>query len=109
MSFADQIAAFRDATHIVGPHGAGMANIVFCGAGAHVLEVFHPLYGTWAYAMVAPPLGLDYASMVGRDGESDDPQYNDPSLPQARRNEHAGRDMRVDLDQLCQWLLETGA
>ena len=59
--------------------------------------------------MVAPPLGLDYASMVGRDGESDDPQYNDPSLPQARRNEHAGRDMRVDLDQLCQWLLETGA
>jgi capsular polysaccharide biosynthesis protein len=109
MSFADQIAAFRDATHVVGPHGAGMANIVFCGAGAHVLEAFHPLYGTWAYAMVAPPLGLDYASMVGRDGESDDPQYNDPSLPQARRNEHAGRDMRVDLDQLCQWLLETGA
>lgn len=109
MDFPSQIAAFRDATHIVGPHGAGMANILFCSPGTHVLEVFHPLYGTWAYAMISPPLGLDYAAMVARDGESDDPVYNDPTLPQERRNQHSGRDMRIDLDQLVTWLLDTGA
>ena len=59
--------------------------------------------------MIAPALGLDYAAMLARDGESDDPIYNDPTLPQARRNQHAERNMRVDLDRLCQWLLETGA
>ena len=109
MRFADQIAAFRDAAYVVGPHGAGLANILFCAPGTHVLEVFPPLYGTWAYAMIAPALGLDYAAMLARDGESDDPIYNDPTLPQARRNQHAERNMRVDLDRLCQWLLETGA
>ena len=109
MAFEDQIAAFRDATHIVGPHGAGLANILFCAPGTRVLEVFHPLYGTWAYAMIAPTLGLDYASMLGRDGDSDDPVYNDPALPQERRNQYSDRHMRVNLDDLRRWLRESGA
>jgi len=109
MPFPEQVAAFRDATHVVGPHGAGLANILFCAPATRVLEVFHPLYGTWAYAMIAPTLGLHYAVMVGRDGESDDPVYNDPALPQERRNQRAGRDMRVDLDELRRWLADAGA
>jgi capsular polysaccharide biosynthesis protein len=109
LPFADQIAAFRDATHIVGGHGAGLANILFSPPGTRVLEVFHPLYGTWAYAMIAPTLGLEYATMIARDGDSDDPIYNDSALPQQRRNEHSGRDMRVDLNQLQRWLAESGA
>jgi len=28
LSFSEQIAAFRDATHVVAPHGAGLANIL---------------------------------------------------------------------------------
>ncbi len=109
MAFLDQVAAFRDASHVAGPHGAGLANILFCAPGTQVLEVFPPLYGTWAYAMIAPTLGLEYASMLARDGESDDPVYNDPSLPQTRRNQHADRHMRVDLDELRRWLTESGA
>ena len=109
MRFADQIAAFREATHVVAPHGAGLANILFCAPGTHVLEVFHPHYGTWAYAMVSVPLDLDYASMVGMDGESEAAAFNEPAWPLPDRLIHAGRDMRVDLPELRRWLADTGA
>lgn len=109
LGFAAQVAAFRDATHVVGPHGAGLANILFCAPGTHVLEVFHPHYGTWAYAVAGAALGLDYASLVARDGESDAPVFNDPGWPLPERNVHAGRDMRLDPAELRRWLADTGA
>lgn len=109
LAFADQIAAFRDATHVVAPHGAGLANILFCAPGTQVLEVFHPHYGTWAYAMLNASLGLRYASMVARDALSDAPEFNDLTLPRERIVAHAGRDMRVDLAELRRWLAESGA
>ena len=109
LSFAEQIAAFRDATHVVGPHGGGLGNIVFCPPGAHLLEVFHPHYGTWAYAMASGPLGLDYASLVARDGERDAAEFNDPAWVLPERNAHAARHMRVDPADLLQWLADTGA
>lgn len=108
LSFAEQVAAFRDATHVIGPHGAGLGNILFCAPGVHVLEAFHPHYGTWAYAMASVPLGLDYASLVAWDGASDAPAFNDPAQEPVERNAHAGRDMRVDLDEVRRWLADTG-
>eukprot|EP00736_Rhodelphis_marinus_P012292 Rmarinus@m.21012 len=33
-----QIDAFKQARVVVGAHGAGLANIVFCGVGTHVIE-----------------------------------------------------------------------
>lgn len=108
LSFAEQIAAFRDATHVIGPHGAGLANILFCAPGTHVLEVLHPHYGTWAYAMVSDPLSLDYASLVARDGESDAPAFSDPAWPLPYRNAHADRDMRLDASELRRWLADSG-
>ncbi len=109
LAFAEQIAAFRDATHVVAPHGAGLANILFAAPGTHVLEVFHPHYGTWAYAIAAAALGLDYASLVARDGASDAAEFNDPAWPLPERNAHANRDMRVDPAELRHWLADTGA
>jgi hypothetical protein len=109
LPFAGQVAAFRDASHVVGPHGGAFGNLIFCAPGTRVLEVFHPQYGTWAYAMLAGPLWLDYASMVARDAESDAAEFNDPDYPLATRNAHSGRDMRVDLDALRRWLADVGA
>ncbi len=109
LSFAEQIAAFRDATHIVGPHGAGLANILFAAPGTHVLEVFHPLYGTWAYAVLAGAIGLDYGSLLGRDALSDAAEVNDPDWPHEQRNLYAGRDMLADPHEVRRWLGETGA
>lgn len=108
MPFAEQVAAFRDATHVVGAHGAALTNIVFCAPGARVLEIFPPLYGTWAYAMTAQALGLDYASMTGRDGHSDDPALNDPDRPRARHDEFIEQHIRADLDLVRAWLKDIG-
>ena len=109
LPFAEQVAAFRDATHVVGPHGAALANTLFCAPGTHVLEAFHPQYGTWAYAILGQALGLDYAALACGDGESDAPDFNDPEWPLAHRNVQAGRNLRVDPAALRQWLADSGA
>jgi hypothetical protein len=108
LSFHDQIAAFRDATHVVAPHGAGLTNILWCAPGTHVLEVFHPHYGTWAYAMLKDVLHLDYATLVARDADSEAPEFNDTSLPREQMVPHAGRDMWVDPNELERWLVDIG-
>jgi hypothetical protein len=38
MSMADQIVLFRSAEFVIGPHGAGLANLVFCEPGTKVIE-----------------------------------------------------------------------
>ncbi len=70
-----QIALMRDAAAVAGPHGAGLANLVFCAPGTRVIELFpdanrQPIYGRlasigrqpYAWAVVdfstAPPAGL---------------------------------------------------
>jgi hypothetical protein len=57
---AEQIALFAGARFVVAPHGAGLANLLFCQAGTRVLEIspdseFRPFF--W---MIAEKLGLVY-------------------------------------------------
>ena len=65
-----QIAVARAARVVVAPHGAGLANLVFCAPGTRVLELvnrdhFPPLF--WRLAALA---GLDYRPVVAPgDGE----------------------------------------
>jgi capsular polysaccharide biosynthesis protein len=40
--FADQVKLFREAEMIVGPHGGGFANLVWCEPGTKVCEIFGP-------------------------------------------------------------------
>lgn len=89
MALDEQVAAFADASHVVAVHGAALANIVFCAPGARLLEVFPANDGTWAYAMLAPALGVTYASMVGADA--------------------GGGDVTIDLDELRRWLADNAA
>ncbi len=104
LSLTDQVRAFAAATHVVAPHGAALANIVFCAPGSQVLEIFHPHYGTYAYAMLAPALRLGYAAMVAWDGESGDAVHNDPGLAAERADASLERHIRVELDELETWL-----
>jgi tetratricopeptide (TPR) repeat protein len=104
LPFEEQVAAFARASHVVGPHGAGMTNIVVSQPGTHVLEIFHPLYGTAAYATLASEARFKYAALVGRDGNSDAPEFNDTLGVDLSRNQFGNRDIRVNLPDLEKWL-----
>jgi capsular polysaccharide biosynthesis protein len=64
MPVARQIAMFACASHIVAPHGAGLANIVFADRAATLVEIFPRTYGTAAYYVLAAGLGMTYASYI---------------------------------------------
>lgn len=64
LSWAEQIAAFRAAKVIVAPHGAGLANLIFCDPGTRVVEIFNRDYVHWNYWQLASLLGLDYRPVV---------------------------------------------
>lgn len=104
MRYDAQIAAFRQASHVVAPHGAALTHIVLCPPGAHVLEMFHPLYGTSSYAAQAGAAGIRYAALVARDWESDAPERNDPSVLATEPSRADDRHIRVDLETLSRYL-----
>jgi capsular polysaccharide biosynthesis protein len=108
MSFREQVEAFRDASHIFGPHGANLANMIFAPAGLNLLECFHPLFTPFNYMRIVPALSMSYAAMIATDAESDDPRFNDPDTAVPWRPDvpfvwHY-RDIRVDPIALTSWL-----
>ena len=65
LSVQEQAELFASASAVVGPHGAGLTNIVFCKPQTKVIELFAPSYRHSAYWMLAnqsnlaePPVGL---------------------------------------------------
>lgn len=46
MSIVEQIALFAQAEEIIGEHGAGLTNIIFCKEGTKILELFQALIDT---------------------------------------------------------------
>ena len=64
LSWAEQIAAFRDAKVIVAPHGAALANGVFCSGGTRIVEIFNRSYVNGCYWRLAAIQGLDYRPIV---------------------------------------------
>ena len=60
LSVAEQIAAFRAARLVIGSHGAGMSNIVFCQSGSFVYEMLPRHYPNAAFNRLAQAAGLNY-------------------------------------------------
>jgi hypothetical protein len=56
----DQIALFRNARLIIGPHGAGLCNIVFCRPGAVLYELFPSHWVNPCMNQLAQARGLNY-------------------------------------------------
>lgn len=69
LTWAEQIDAFRQAKVIVSPHGAGLANLVFCRPGTRVVELFNRSYVHGCYWRVASLQQLDYWPVVGISSE----------------------------------------
>ncbi|ATC62949.1 hypothetical protein CMV30_02650 [Nibricoccus aquaticus] len=64
LTWAEQIAVFRGAREIVAPHGAGLANLVFCEEGTRVVELFNRAYVNPCFWRVAALKRLDYRPVV---------------------------------------------
>lgn len=89
LSWREQINVFRRAKLIVAPHGAGLANLIFCQRGTRVIEFFSRAYLNGCFWQLAALQGLDYLPLVPPCGEA--LGYN----PRANR-----LDLTVDLAQL---------
>ncbi|GAB3756391.1 glycosyltransferase family 61 protein [Spirosoma pomorum] len=61
-SLAEQVALYSNASHIVGPHGASFANILWCQPGTQLLELFAPNYAPDYFRYLAHLLGLHYTA-----------------------------------------------
>jgi hypothetical protein len=95
-SVAEQIAIFAEAEMIVGPHGAGLANMAWMSPGATVVELLPEQFAPPFYERLAARLGLVYLA-VGGTGKSGtmngDPMrlFIDPVI-----HASGGEDFRVD-------------
>ena len=75
LTVAAQISLMQGARHVIGEHGAGVANVMFCRPGATVLELFNPACVQPAHWSVASASGLAFGYLVGSDlvpGEASD-------------------------------------
>ena len=62
LSVSEQIAAFRAARLVIGPHGAGLSNLVFCRVGSFVYEMLPRHYPNVVFNRIAQAAGLNYAA-----------------------------------------------
>ena len=67
MPFAEQVNIFYHAEVVVGPHGGGLANLVFCSKGTKVIELF-PATTIDAFFTLSRALELDYYFLRARKG-----------------------------------------
>ena len=83
----EQIRLFAEAEVVVGPHGAGFTNLLWCQPGTKVMEFFYGGYTPPFFYYICQLLGLEYSSIV-----DDSDASEDWSL--------IGMDMTVDVDVL---------
>ena len=79
VSIEEQIQAFTNAQLVIGIHGAGMSNILWCREGTKIVEIFHPNFAPWCYAILANQLNMDYYSL-GRDPGSMDINFRETDV-----------------------------
>jgi capsular polysaccharide biosynthesis protein len=79
-SVAGQAELFARAEAVVAPHGAALANLVFCAPGTRVVEIHYPRYTLGLYWQMAERLGLRYGAVRGvqlSDNPTTDPRRTD--------------------------------
>lgn len=84
LDIEDQIAAFRDADVIVGPHGAGLTNLVYCRSGSptRVVELLQESYIPGSYIRICQAKRLNYTGIVSADA----PPHDEDGNPLPQRN-----------------------
>ncbi|HBW57992.1 MAG TPA: hypothetical protein DEF27_09385, partial [Oscillatoriales bacterium UBA8482] len=65
LSFGEQVALFAQAKVIMGAHGSGLTNILFCQPGTQVIEWMSPHYNRHYYWVISQQLGLKHYYITG--------------------------------------------
>jgi capsular polysaccharide biosynthesis protein len=64
MPLREQLQAFAEADVVLGPHGAGLVNLLAAAPGARVIELFDERYVNGCYYALADALDLSYWYLV---------------------------------------------
>ncbi|MBN8825546.1 MULTISPECIES: glycosyltransferase family 61 protein [unclassified Spirosoma] len=59
---AEQVALYKNASFIIGPHGASFTNIIWCEPGTHLFELFSPSYAPPHFQYLASVLQINYSA-----------------------------------------------
>lgn len=72
LSLPEQAMFFHNAEFVIGAHGAGLANLVFCKPKTKVLELNHSEFdqGITSYAALAELFSLEYQQQISRAEQS---------------------------------------
>ena len=65
LSFRDQRILFSQVETVISPHGSTLANIVFCRAGANVIQLHSPRYVNTVYWNIAQARKLSFFPLMG--------------------------------------------
>lgn len=66
LSFQEQVNLFHGASSVVGVHGAGLTNLIFCPHGTSVVEIHgNPVRSAKQYWSIADACGLRYGVVAG--------------------------------------------
>ena len=87
--FADQVAMMQDTRMLLAPHGAGLTNMLFCPAGATIVELADPEFPNPNFYAMAGALGHNYALVHTETTEA---------------KQALDRDMIVDVDEVARLL-----
>lgn len=66
-SVAEQIRLFASASHVMGAHGAGLGNVIFCQLGSTLCELQMNSNVQWSIRRAAAISQMNYGCIVGRD------------------------------------------
>lgn len=80
LSFSEQIQLFNGAEMVIGAHGAGFTNLLFCRPHTRVLEFVNQQYACQMYYYMAAVLGLDHHYLVGEAEPGAEPVFQDLTL-----------------------------
>ena len=65
LSIKEQIRMFGRASHLIGAHGAGLANMLFCPPHARLLELHSNASVNWSLRRLASIVPLTYGCLLG--------------------------------------------
>jgi capsular polysaccharide biosynthesis protein len=66
LSVREQIRLFSETAVLMGPHGSGLNNSVFCPPGGRLLEIYNPLRWNYCVRNVANVLGHEHWYLFGQ-------------------------------------------